>query len=156
MKLCREIKNDKPLASHIATLIRECVLSGWVFDEESQTEEAALAAPVLSLVRKAIQKRPELESIKLDNCSISNAMIKLVCQAAGLRSLHLHQCRLTSLVHDKLWDKLSSARIVDLTLIDLEYEPNEIETSAIVSPSYLPASRLLENEPSRAIGRRRC
>ncbi|KAF9033762.1 hypothetical protein BDZ89DRAFT_1036716 [Hymenopellis radicata] len=80
---------------------------------------------------------PELESIKLDNCRISNAMIKLVCQAAGRRSLHLHQCCLTSLVHDKLWDKLSSARIVDLTLIDLEYEPND---SAIIS--HLPFQHL--------------
>ncbi|KAF9026406.1 hypothetical protein BDZ89DRAFT_1177582 [Hymenopellis radicata] len=131
--VCREIKNDKPLASHIATLIRECVLSGWVFDEESQTEEAALAA-LLSLVRKAIQKMPELESIKLDNCRISNAMIKLVCQAAAF-------CRLTSLIHDKLWDKLSSARIVDLTLIDLEYEANEIETSAMIS--HLPFQHLV-------------
>ncbi|KAF9033745.1 hypothetical protein BDZ89DRAFT_545750 [Hymenopellis radicata] len=84
---------------------------------------------------------PELESIKLDNCRISNAMIKLVCQAAGLRSLHLHQCRLTSLVRDKLWDKLSSARIVDLTLVDLEYEANEIETSAMIS--HLPFQHLV-------------
>ncbi|KAF9033688.1 hypothetical protein BDZ89DRAFT_1230257 [Hymenopellis radicata] len=140
MKLCRKIKNDRPLASHIATLIRECVLTGWVFDEENQTEQAALAA-LLNLVRKAIQKMPELETIKLDNCRISNAMMKLVCQAADLRSLHLHQCRPTSLLNDRLWDPLFSARIVDLTVVYSVYESNEIETSAIIS--HLPFQHLV-------------
>ncbi len=140
MKLCREIKNDKPLASHIATLIKECVFSGWVFDEENQTEEAALAA-LLSLVRKAIQKMPELESIKLENCSVSNAVVKLVCQAPGLRSLHLYQCRLTSLVDDKIWDKLTSTRIDHLTLIDLQDEANEIESGSLIS--HIPLQHLV-------------